>query len=214
MFLDILGEPRSRLLRKVLADPPVPNAYLAGGTALALILGHRESVDFGWFSPAMFDAEAVAERLSQLGQLHISETKKGTFHGFVNDIQVTWLYYPNPLLEEFITSPEIPGLYLASLVDIAVMKWSALSSRGSRKDFIDLYFIAQAGLEIQSLVPLLAKKFPDSNINYYHMIKSLSYFDDAEHEAWPVMHKSVQWEEVKAFFRQQQKLLLDKCLCT
>ena len=87
------------------------------------------------------------------------------------------------------------------------MKGATLSSCGSCKDFI-----AQAGLEVKSLVPLLAKKFPDSNINYYHMIKSLSYFDDAEHKAWPVMHELVQWEEIKAFFQQQQKLLLEGCL--
>lgn len=212
MFLNILGESRLGLLKKVLAAPPVPNAYLAGGTALALMLGHRESVDFDWFSSARFDAEHIAESLSKLGQLRISETKRGAFHGFVDGIRVTWLYYPNPLLGELITPADIPGLRLASLIDIAVMKWAALSSRGSRKDFIDLYFIAQAGLEVESLVPLLAKKFPDANINYYHMIKSLSYFDDAEHEAWPLMHESVQWEEVKTFFRQQQKLLLNRCL--
>lgn len=212
MFLNILGEPGLHLLKQVLAAPPVPNAYLAGGTALALILGHRESVDFDWFSPAMFDVEAVEKNLSKMGQLRISETKKGTFHGFVNGIRVTWLYYPNPLLDELITSPDIPGLRLASLIDIALMKWAALSSRGSRKDFIDLYFIAQTGLELKLFLPLLANKFPDSNINYYHMIKSLAYFDDAEHEAWPIMHKTVQWEEVKVFFLQQQRLLLDKYL--
>lgn len=213
MFLNVLSEPGLRLLKKLLpANTLVKNSYLAGGTALALILGHRESVDFDWFSPAMFDAEKIAEDLQKVGQLRISETKKGTFHGFVDAIQVTWLYYPNPLLGELITLPDIPGLRLASLIDIAVMKWAALSSRGSRKDFIDLYFIFQTGLEIKTLIPLLSKKFPDSHINYYHMIKSLSFFDDAEREAWPVMHKAVQWEEIKDTFSQQQKLLLDECL--
>jgi hypothetical protein len=190
----------------------VPNAYLAGGTAVALQLGHRESVDFDWFSATLFDAEAVAESLAEIGRVRVSEMKKGTFHGFVDGVQVTWLYYPNPMLGELVVSPDMPGLRLASLTDIALMKWSALSSRGSRKDFIDLYFIARTGLEIRSLVPLLGKKFPNSNINYYHMIKSLSYFDDAEQEAWPVMHKPVDWEEVKAFFKQQQRVLLAELL--
>lgn len=72
--------------------------------------------------------------------------------------------------------------------------------------------VPNAGLELKLFLPLLANKFPDSNINYYHMIKSLAYFDDAEHEAWPIMHKTVQWEEVKVFFLQQQRLLLDKYL--
>lgn len=51
MFLHILNEPRLRILKRLVATPPVANAYLAGGTALALLLGHRESVDFDWFSP-------------------------------------------------------------------------------------------------------------------------------------------------------------------
>lgn len=212
MFFNILSKPGLHFLKKISSALPVPGAYLAGGTALALILGHRESIDLDWFSPVMFNTKAVAESLSKLGQLRISEVKKGTLHCFLDDIQVTWLYYPNPLLAELQTAPEIPGLSLASLLDIAVMKWAALSSRGSRKDFIDLFFIAQTGLELKELVPLLNKKFPAANINYYHMFKSLAFFDDAEHEPWPVMHRPVQWEEIKTFFRQQQELLLNECL--
>jgi len=71
----------------------------------------------------------------------------------------------------------VPGLKLASILDIAVMKWAAISDRGSRKDFIDLYLICNtSGLTLESLVPLLSKKFPEANINYYHMLKSLAYF--------------------------------------
>lgn len=208
MFLHILDEPRTTLLKKILVDLPVPNSYLAGGTALALLLGHRESMDFDWFTPTMFDAEEVRRKLSAIGQLQVSETKKGTFHGFVDGIQVTWLHYPNPLLDHNVELCDFPNLKLASLLDIAIMKWAAISDRGSRKDFIDLYFICQTGLTLQSLVPLLAKKYQAVNINYYHMIKSLSYFDDAEMEAWPVMHQPVEWEDIKAFFMREQKQLL------
>jgi len=209
VFPGILEEPRFDLLKRIAAAPPVPNSYLAGGTALAMMLGHRQSIDFDWFSPNMFAVEAVAEKLSAFGTLDVAETKKGTFHGFVDGIRVTWLYYPNPLLEELIISPGIPGLSLASLVDIALMKWAALSSRGSRKDFLDLYFIANAGLEIKALYPLLIRKFPQANINHYHMIKSLSYFDDAEREPWPIMHKPAEWADVKGYFLKQHKLLLE-----
>ena len=212
MFLDILEKPRLDLLKRITAAPPVPESYLAGGTALAMMLGHRHSIDFDWFSPNMFAPEVVAESLSALGTLDFSETKMGTFHGFVDGIRVTWLYYPNPLLEELITLPGVPGLSLASLIDIALMKWAALSSRGSRKDFLDLYFIANAGLEIKTLYPLLARKFPDAKINRYHMVKSLSFFDDAEYEPWPVMEKPAGWEDVKDYFLKQQKLLMEESL--
>ena len=209
MFLDILEESRLNLLKRIAAAPPVPDSYMAGGTALAMMLGHRHSEDFDWFTPNMFAAETISERLSMMGALDLSETKKGTFHGFVDGIRVSWLYYPNPLLDELITSSGVPGLNLASLVDIAVMKWVALSSRGSLKDFLDLYFIANAGLEMKTLYPLLARKFPHANINRYHMIKSLSYFDDAEREPWPIMHKPAEWVDVKDYFLKQQKLLLE-----
>ncbi len=212
MFLSILGAPGFDLLKRIVAAPPVPNCYLAGGTALAMMLGHRRSEDFDWFSPSMFAVETVVESLSVLGTLNIAETKEGTFHGFIDGIRVAWLYYPNPLLSALVTLPEVPGLSLASLVDIAVMKWAALSSRGSRKDFIDLYFIAKAGLEIKLFFPLLSSKFPGAKINHYHMIKSLSYFDDAEREPWPIMHKPVKWINVKDYFLEQQKLLLEENL--
>lgn len=214
MFLDIFDQPRQDLLKKILSAPPVVDSYLAGGTALALMLGHRQSIDFGWFSSLRFSGEVITEELSQLGELQIGEIKEGTFHGFLDGIQVTWLYYPNPLLEALVTSPAIPDLRLASLLDIGVMKWSALSSRGSRKDFIDLYFLAQAGIEIQTLLPYLSQKFPNTNINYYHMVKSLTYFDDAEAEAWPVMLKPAPWEDIKNYFQQQQKLMLAADICT
>ena len=96
MFLHILGEPRDLLLRKITAAPPVPNTYLAGSTALALILRHRESVDFAWLSAAIFNVEVAAASPAKIGQLRISETKRGNFHGFIDAVQVTWLYCPNP----------------------------------------------------------------------------------------------------------------------
>lgn len=212
MLLNILGEPGFNLLKRIAAAPPVADSYLAGGTALAMMLGHRRSEDFDWFSPSMFAVETVVESLFVLGALNIAETKEGTFHGFIDGIRVAWLYYPNPLLSALVTLPEVPGLSLASLVDIAVMKWAALSSRGSRKDFIDLYFIAKAGLDVKGLFPFLSRKFPGAEINRYHMIKSLSYFDDAEREPWPIMLKPAKWIDVKGYFLEQQRLLLEESL--
>lgn len=97
---------------------------------------------------------------------------------------------------------------LASLIDIAVMKWAAVSQRGARKDFIDLYYICRHGYDLKDLLALLPEKYPETNINYYHMIKSLSYFDDAERETMPEMMEKTGWPAVKEYFLGLQRSLL------
>lgn len=85
------------------------------------------------------------------------------------------------------------------------MKWAALASRGSIKNFLDLYFLDGEGLTLEGFLPLLEKKYAGARINTYRMIKSLSWFDDAEAEPWPVMRKSVEWEELKERFLKIQR---------
>jgi len=210
VFWDALDRPRHDLLCRIVKNMPVPGSYLAGGTALALMLGHRKSIDFDWFSPEQFDPEQLYYRLSSLGRTRIAETRQGTFHGFVRDIRITWLHYPNPLLEPLIAAEDVPGFFLASLKDIAVMKWVAVSSRGARKDFIDLYSICRSGCDLEELLSVLPHKYPGADINSYHMVKSLSYFDDAEREVMPVMLKDISWQSVKEYFLARQKRLLNR----
>ncbi len=154
MFLNILDETRILLLKRIVKNPPVADAYLAGGTALALMFGHRESIDFDWFTPTMFEGNDIKTELERLGKVETIEIKKGAFHCFLDDIKLTWLYYPNPLPKEKVSIPACQRLNLISILDIAVMKWAAISGRGSRKDFIDLYFICHKGTTLKSLVPL------------------------------------------------------------
>jgi len=80
---------------------------------------------------------------------------------------------------------DIPHLKIASIVDIGTMKLIAASQRGARKDFIELYVIAQSGISLVSLIERLPDKFPNTSINYYHIVKSLVFFDDAEQEPMP-----------------------------
>ena len=208
MFWNTLDQPQKPLLTKLAASLPVPGSYLAGGTALALILGHRKSVDLDWFTPLAFHPDPLIQNLSVLGKVKVAEIHDGTFHGFVDGVRVTWLYYPNPLLQPWLTVDEAPGLRLASLTDLAVMKWTALSQRGARKDFIDLYFLSQHGYDLRYIINLLPQKYPGVDINRYHMIKSLSYFDDAEREVMPVMIHNLKWSTVKEFFLSAQKTFL------
>lgn len=205
-----LRKEQKSLLNLIADQMPLQGSYLAGGTALALIIGHRESVDFDWFSPAEFDPESLARKLSLIKPFKVNEATRGTLHGIMDNVRVTWLYYPNPLLDSFITSSSMPGLKLASLKDIGTMKLIALSHRGSAKDFIDLYKLHENGLDLESLIELMPSKFPGTKINYYHLIKSLSYFDDAEAEPMTRMHVALNWADLKKFFLNEQGRLLEK----
>ncbi len=208
MFWNVIDQTRQSVLKQILEAEPVQECYLAGGTALALLLGHRESIDFDWFTPRSFTPEQIESSLSGLGHLIITEAKPNTFHGIFNGVQVTWLRYPRPLLDSLIVSSEIPSLKMASLLDIGTMKLIAASQRGAKKDFIDLYTLGHHGIFLESLLSRLSDKFPGNSINYYHIVKSLVFFDDAEQEPMPRMLHEIKWETVKNYFITHQKPLL------
>lgn len=90
------------------------------------------------------------------------------------------------------------------------MKLTALSHRGSVKGYIDLYRIQQEGLELEDLIKLMPVKYPEAKINYYHIVKRFSYFDDAELEPLPTMLAPLNWQKLKRFFLKEQKKLLKK----
>jgi hypothetical protein len=209
MFENIIDNERYNVLTKILENNPVPDSYLAGGTALALQIGHRYSYDFDFFSPVKFDTDEIAGYLSTLGNLKILYVKNSTFHGILDNINITWLYYPNPLLDNLIIYDQYPLLKLASKVDIGVMKLTAISSRGAKRDFIDLYFICKQDITLEYLFSRLKDKFPYSDINTYHILQSLFYFTDADNEPMPKMLVNIEWEDVKNFFLHHQKSLTD-----
>jgi hypothetical protein len=205
-----LGEERKALLKIITEHNFVPGSYLAGDTALALILGHRQSIDFDWFCADPFDSETLARQLSDIASFQINEAAKGTLHGIFKGVRITWLHYPNPMLEDYVLTEDIPALKLVSLKDIGVMKLIALSHRGSAKDFVDLFELAKNGYKLDQLIDSLPNKFPRAELNYYHIIKSLSYFDDAECEPPPKMLANLDWQVLKDYFLEEQRRLLDK----
>jgi hypothetical protein len=208
MFWDVLDKPRQSLLKQLCAHPPINGVYLAGGTALALMYGHRQSEDFDWFLPGDFDPGRLASLLKPFGEVTVAETHAGTFHGWIDGIRVTWLRYPNPLLEPLLEVKELPGLRMSSPRDTGLMKWAALADRGARKDFLDIYELSLQGVPLEDLFYLLPKKYPGTRLNLYHMVKSLSFFDEAEGDPWPVMLRKTDWSVLKRYFLASQKRLL------
>lgn len=149
------------LLKALMAEPSFNGMRLVGGTSLALQYGHRQSVDidmFGIFSP---DASAMSERLKKLGQTFVVKESERIKIYMINGIKVDFVDYGNyPWIDDVIIEN---GLRLASPKDIAAMKINAIEGRGTKKDFIDVYFLLQH-YSLNQLLDFYAKKYPEHSI--------------------------------------------------
>ncbi len=208
MYWNTIDEHRKEVLKKLIKNLPLEDYYMAGGTALSLQCGNRMSYDFDFFVRVKFSAETLANYIASIGNFKVIYQKDSTLHGILDGVNITFLYYPNPMLEEYIYDDQIDGLKYASLSDIAVMKLVALSSRGSKKDYYDLaYMIKYKNIDIRQVFMNLDAKFAGRNINKIHIIQSLTYFDDAECEPDLILMVNLDWEEIKLFFSKIQKEL-------
>jgi len=171
------------------------NVYLAGGTALALYYGHRFSVDLDWFGQEFKFTEEFRHKLSSAGKLKVISQSEDTFHGQLDDVEVSFFRYPYKLL--FSKKKYNQNIYLADEKDIACMKLDAIASRGSRKDFVDMYFLLH-NFSLETLIDLMPKKF-EIEYNVPHLLKALTYFEDAERMPMPEMIRQTRWGDVKKF---------------
>lgn len=171
--------------------------YLAGGTALALRYGHRRSVDLDWFSPGIIaDPLALAARIRDQGvKLEVSSISRGTLHGRVNRVRVSFLEFRYPLLTRTARWPEA-GCPIASIRDIACMKLAAIAQCGSRKDFVDLWALLAHRRRLPAMLADYQKKFSVGDIA--SVLYGLGYFDDAEAEPLPIMLVPARWPEIRA----------------
>ena len=183
------------------------DAYLAGGTACALQLGHRLSFDLDFFTPKEFEVSRMIETLKKTVDLQIERSAQGTILGKIKDTRFSLFFYqPKPIfpLKIFL------GVNILDLRDIAAMKVVAVSDRGARRDFIDLYFICKRKIALGDIFKFYDKKYGKLAANLIHIQKSLLYFTDAEGDEMPKMLKPCKWGEVKSFFEQEIKKLAFK----
>lgn len=198
MHQKIISSKTKRLLAALAKGSVVRNFYLAGGTGLAMQIGHRKSIDLDWFNQKEFDSAGLRNELKKIGKITIESQDKDTLNLILAGIKLSFFRYPYGLLFPLI---DWQGIGLADWRDIACMKLDVVSSRGSKKDFIDLYFILQK-CSLAELLELFAKKYQDIKYNKIHLLKSLIYFADAEKEPMPVMIKNIDWSEVKLFLEK------------
>jgi predicted nucleotidyltransferase component of viral defense system len=189
------------ILKELMAEDLFRNFVLVGGTSLALQIGHRKSIDIDMFGNCGLNELEITAFLNQLGQVKILRKSKSILIYSVNGIKVDFVKYPYPLIK---LPLEEDNFRLATKEDIAAMKLNAIAGRGSKKDFIDLYFLLQE-FTLQELFEFFRSKYSDGSD--FLVLKSLTFFDDAESDEMPYMVKELEWEKVKSFIIKKVKNL-------
>lgn len=178
------------------------NWYLAGGTALALQVGHRQSVDLDFFTiDRDFNNDQLLQNFFDNKDWKTDINSKGTVYGELMNAKVSFIAYPF-----FLPSEErVLFGFIRILIpnDIAVMKVVAISQRGRKRDFIDLYWLMNNGQDLESVIRRLGKQYPSVAHDYHHILKSLVYFNDAEGDPMPELRFRVKWEDVKKYFESK-----------
>lgn len=204
MYWNIIDKDRYDLLKSITDVVSIPNYYMIGGTALSLQLGLRESFDFDFCVQEQFNNEILLQELEKLGTMEVKQNQKGTCDVILNGVQISFFYYPNKVIKDFIIPKEMPKLKLASILDIAIMKLVAIGGRGAKKDFFDLYnILTKSDIMILELASGLLQKCSES-INYANVTMGLSYFEDAEQEILPKIFVEYDWEKIKRYFIEFQ----------
>ena len=180
------------LLRKLNSIPELANTRLVGGTALALCLGHRLSIDLDFFGQVEGDTEMIATYLLRYGfDVKIRSNQKNIHIFTINGVKTDIVNYPYLWIDDII---EEDGIRLGGLKDIAAMKIAAITNRGSKKDFIDVYFLLNH-FSIEKMMDFYLKKYPSGSL--FLSYKSLLYFADAENQLMPEMLIPTSWDDVK-----------------
>ena len=204
MHSEAIDEKTKRIFTKISKCDFIQNFYLAGGTALAIQLGHRESIDLDFFSNKKFKVADLKKRLSEIGNYSLDSEDERTLNGSLDNVKLSFFYYGYDQLCSFV---DFEGVKLADERDIAAMKVDAISSRGTKKDFIDLYFLLKKYHPLD-LIGFFEKKFSNIKYNRIHILKSLTFFKDAENTPMPIMLNDVDWETVKRKIISEFKKML------
>jgi hypothetical protein len=204
-----LAKEQLRALDRLSRSPEIGKFYLAGGTAIAIHLGHRRSFDLDFFSVSR-DVDfarlkaAVREVFDQVTVVGESDVWARLL---CDETPIDFVRYPYSPLEPPSIGPS--GVALAGLLDLGTMKLAAISKRGFRRDFWDLSSILRDGLTLQQICQAYVRKFGVAEADLYHVLRALTYFDDAEKDPiFPPGLGAAEWEAIKTFFRAEAPKLV------
>ncbi len=179
---------------------------LAGGTALALQLGHRISVDLDFFTSDAFSTESMIQEIKRFKlDYQILQEEEGSLTAIVNGVKVSVFKYHYPFTD---LKVRIKGIPVAGILDIASMKVIAITQRGAKRDFADLYFILQ-DTPFRKVAVNMIRRFGAERVNPLLIGKALVFFDDAEGDPEPqYLREKPEWKDIRKFFKKNVKQLV------
>lgn len=179
------------LLRQIQSAAIFKECRLVGGTSLAMQLGHRKSIDLDFFGKIETDSLQIKDFLKSIGSIQVIQESKFIFQYIVNGIKVDFVNYPYAWIADKI---EEDSVILAAPRDIAAMKLAAITNRGTKKDFIDIYELL-GQFSLSQMLDFYKEKYTDGVP--FITLKSLTWFEDAEDDPMPTMFRDYSWETVK-----------------
>ncbi len=189
-------------------EPWAEDLYLAGSAALALYVGHRPVRDLDLMTAT--NRLTPPERRDLLGQLleldpatEVETARDGYLFARLGGVGVRFFYYPYPLVDAF---EDLSGLAVASAVDLGLMKIAAIISRGTKRDFVDLYLLCRE-LPLQSLLDRADDKFGHVRDFPLQALKGLADLSETEGEPMPRLAAPLDWEEVESWVRAEVREL-------
>ncbi len=201
MHLEALNDKGKEIFPKL---KQFKNFYLAGGTALALQIGHRISVDFDFFSDKDISKDLLVKvkKIFLDKKILVSVNSADELTVFVEDVKITFLKYPFSALGKFIS---YEGLNLLGVKELAATKAYTIGRRGSFKDYVDLYFIISEGYSsLKEIIKMAEKKYNDA-FNARLFLEQLVYFKDIENTDIIFSIKNFNGDKMKIFFEEEVK---------
>lgn len=205
MFYETISPEQFDILNRLSEEKRLTDTfYLAGGTALSLELGHRLSYDFDFFSKDNFDSNYFSDLIINTFDGTVTSLSDDTVNGSINGVNISFFLYPYKTIRDF---KKYRKINLASFEDLACMKSKAIMQRGTKRDLYDIYEILKI-IPLIELKSFLLEKYKENGNSFYHLTKSLLYFEDAEKDIDPISLNGTTWEKVKSYLISNEKKIL------
>lgn len=199
MFENVLLLQTKKLLETMKTGSLPEDTYLAGGTAIALHLGHRRSQDLDFFTPTEFVEVQWEEKLKREFGFKLLQRDWQTITGVIGKTKFSLFGYKHKLIGPL---DKVYATQMASLPDLAAMKLETVIGRGTKRDLIDIYFLAQK-FSLSRLFDFYQEKYGNLSERELMIKKALVFFEEAEGDEMPDMLEKVSWQEIKEWLVSQ-----------